>query len=52
MSKKSLLSTPTRVSDMTWDKFYDDMSSDWQEKAERLQVRRWKKLKREMRDLA
>lgn len=39
---------PTRVSDLTFDEFYDEISRDWQHKAEALQIRRWRNLKRAM----
>jgi hypothetical protein len=48
MKKFKILSTPARVSDvMSFDDLYDEMSSDWELKAERLQTRRWKKLRQQ-----
>lgn len=49
MKKYTILSKPTRVSDvMSFDDLFDEMSSDWELKAERLQTRRWKKLRQQM----
>ncbi len=49
MKKAKILSTPTRLQDvMSFDDLYDEMSSNWELKAERLQTRRWKKLREQM----
>lgn len=49
MKKAKVLSKPTRVSDvMSFDDLYDEMSSDWELKAERLQQRRWRNLRQQM----
>lgn len=29
-----------------WDELYDEISSDWRQKAKRMQLRRWHKLRR------
>lgn len=47
MKKHKILSKPTRVSDLSFDDLYEELSSDWELKAERLQVRRWRKLREE-----
>lgn len=46
--KKHILTKPTRLSDLTFDELYDDISSDWRQKAARLQARRWRMIKRQM----
>ena len=48
MKKDRILTQPTRVSELSFDELYDDISSDWEIKAERLQHRRWRKLKHQL----
>lgn len=48
MKKGKILTQPMRVSDLSYDELYDDISSDWEIKAERLQHRRWRKLKQQL----
>lgn len=49
MKKSKILSKPAQVSDiMSFDDFYDELSSDWELKAERLQARRWRKLRQQV----
>lgn len=49
MKKSRIVSQPTRLSDvMSFDDLYDEMSNDWELKAERLQTRRWRKLRQQM----
>ncbi len=48
MKKFKIISKPTRVTDISFKDLYDDFSSEWELKAERLQERRWRKLRREM----
>lgn len=48
MKKYKILSTPTRVNELSFDDLYDELSSDWELKAERMQTRRWRKLRQEM----
>jgi hypothetical protein len=48
MKKFKILSKPTRVSDLSFDDLYEDTDVSWQVKAERLQARRWRKLKHQM----
>lgn len=48
IQKQHIVSQPTRVSDLTFEDLIDDVSTDWEGKAMRLQARRWRKLKRQM----
>lgn len=48
MKKFKVLSKPTRLSELSFDELYDEMSNDWELKAERLQARRWRKLKHQL----
>jgi len=48
MKKYKILSKPTRVNDLSFDDLYEELSSDWELKAERMQTRRWRKLRQEM----
>lgn len=45
MKKWKLLTQPTRLSDLSFDDLYEDITSDWELKAERLRARRWRKLR-------
>jgi hypothetical protein len=47
MSKWSILRRPTRVSDLSFDDLYEEISSNWHLRAEELQDRRWRKLLRD-----
>jgi hypothetical protein len=48
MKKLRILKKPTRLSDITWSELYDEISDDWHGKADRLRLRRWRKLKQQM----
>lgn len=48
MKKFKVLSKPTRLSELSFEELYDEMSNDWELKAERLQARRWRKLKHQL----
>ncbi len=48
MKKFKILTKPTSVKDLSFDDFYDDISSHWELKAEKLQARRWRKLRHDM----
>lgn len=49
MKKHRLHVTSTVSRRASWDDMYEEMAGDWHEKARRLQARRWRALKREMR---
>lgn len=40
--------TNLRLSDLTFDDLYQDISDNWQDRARRLQVRRWRKIKHQL----
>ena len=40
--------TNIRLSDLTFDDLYQDISNNWQEKALKLQARRWRKIKHQI----
>ena len=47
MKRTKIITRPTRLSDMSYEDFYD--SSDRQQgKAQRLQVKKWRRLKHQM----
>jgi len=48
MKKFKLITNPTRLSDLSFDEMYDEMSDNWELKAERLQHRRWRKMRQQM----
>lgn len=45
MKKANILKNPTRVSDLSFEELFEEISSNWELKAERLQARRWQELK-------
>ena len=44
MRKHHILTQPAKVADLLDEDFDVDLSEEWQDKAERLQTRRWHKL--------
>lgn len=48
MKKIRILTKTTSLSNINFDDLYNEISSDWRLKAERLQSRRWRQLKRAM----
>lgn len=46
---RNIFSQPKKISDLNYDTFEDMVNDRWREKAEALQMRRWKALKRAMR---
>ncbi len=48
MKKNKLLTITTRLTDLSFDDLDDGDTDDWRLKAERLQLRRWRKLKHQM----
>jgi len=45
MKRSQIITKPTKISDITFDDLYDEISHDWQLRARRLQARRWRTLK-------
>lgn len=43
--KKARLSLNAKINDLSFDELYDELSADWQLKAEKLQARRLKKIR-------
>lgn len=41
MKKINLHPKPMRVSDLSFDDLYDEISKDWEDKSKKLQARRW-----------
>lgn len=48
MSKQHIISRPTKISDLTFEDLYEEISDNWSVKAERLLARRRRNLKREI----
>lgn len=48
MKKTRIVTKTTKISDLTFDDIYDEISQDWQYRAKQLQIRRWRMLKRAM----
>lgn len=48
MKKRKLVNSPTRVEDLSFDDLYDEIADGWREKSERMQARRWRKLKQQL----
>ena len=45
MKQSHGITRPIKVSELTFEDLYQEISQDWQEKAKRLQARRWRMLK-------
>jgi len=45
--KNRILSLPVRVSHVDFDELYGEISDNWQDKAQKLQIRRMRKIKRQ-----
>lgn len=50
MKKKSLISKPIETNTLTFDDLYEDISKNWELKSKQLQERRWKVMKRAMKE--
>lgn len=50
MKKQHLINRPTKISEISFDEFYEGISQDWQLRAERLQARRWRSLMHAIKD--
>jgi len=48
MKRLQLLTTPVKVNHAAFDDLYDEISNDWQSRAQKLQIRRWRQLKRQL----
>jgi hypothetical protein len=46
MKRQNLITRPTKINELTFDELYDEISDNWQLKAERLQARRWRALRK------
>ncbi len=44
----SLLREPMHLSDLSFEDLYLDISDNWQEKARKLQARRWRRLRHQL----
>lgn len=51
MRHNHVLTKPVKVSDMSFDDIFGDMSYEWEEKARKLQVRRMRAMKRAMKGM-
>ncbi len=47
MKRHKILNNPTRINEVDFDGLFEDVD-DWRLKAERLQARRWRKLKQQL----
>ncbi len=48
MNRNKILTKPTRISEISFEELYENIASDWQEKAEKLRIRRWRRLKQQL----
>lgn len=48
MNRNKILTKPTNVSEISFEELYDNITSDWHEKAEKLRIRRWRRLKHKL----
>lgn len=51
MSRKHIISKPTKNQDINDEDLYDEIDNDWKEKAKSLQIRRWRALKNELKGI-
>lgn len=50
MKKKSLISGPVSTNNLYFDDMYEEFSKNWEIKAKQLQERRWRVMKRAMKE--
>lgn len=50
MKQSQTYSVPRKAGDLTFDDLYDEISSHWQDKAKKLQIRRGRAMKQAVRD--
>lgn len=48
MAQHYIFTKQRRLRNLSYDDRFDDIFSDWQHKAERLQLRRWRKIKHQL----
>jgi hypothetical protein len=48
MKKVHIFKAPARANDINFDELYDEISNNWQERARKLRIRRWRALKHEV----
>lgn len=48
MTRTKILNGPTRLSDMSFDDYYDSGEDLQQDKTHRLQIRRWRRMKQQL----
>lgn len=48
MKKVHPIKAPARLSDADFDELYEEISNNWQERARKLRIRRWRALKHEI----
>lgn len=47
-TKKAIINQSVNIHDLTFDELYENIQSHWQSKAQRLQARRWRKIKHQL----
>lgn len=47
-TKYYVIKQATPLSELTYEELYEDTTADWQEKARKLQIRRWRKIKHQL----
>lgn len=50
MKKKSVVTKPTNLNDLVFDDLYEELGTDWELKAKQLQDRRWRIMRRAMKE--
>lgn len=50
MKKKSVISRPTELNKLSFDDLYEEISKNWETKSLQMQDRRWKIMKRAMKE--
>ena len=52
MKRTNIINKPIKISDLTFEELYQKVSKDWEIKAQRLQARRWRILRHEIKGLS
>ena len=50
MKKKTVVSRPTELNKLSFDDLYEEMGRNWEIKARQMQDRRWKQMRRAMKE--
>lgn len=52
MRRQRVISKPTKIDEMPFEVLYSDLSQNWEQKARRLQARRWRRLRQSIKGVS